>query len=209
MGRPWPKRLTGRPGPFPPCATPPLGLHKSRFVSPVPSRMKSRAKAVAVDLLRKYHRQHRSRLGRRPSGGVTQAGSEAGMPSQRRWARDGPSARPDGVAPERGNPAGAQPGASGLVTLPRQSNPARRGSEPLPQTHHASPDTPPKTLPVSSRIHAPTRPARRCCRSPATARQAASTSSSRCPTGNKCAGDKTYWFCHPAHTPPGAGPSDS
>ncbi len=133
MGRPWPKRLTGRPGPFPPCATPPLGLHKSRSASPAPSRMKSRARAVAVAvaLLRNYHRRHRSRLGRRPSGGVAESGSEAGMPSQRRWARDGPSARPDGGAPPGGNPAGAQPGASGLVTLPRQSNPARRGSEPL------------------------------------------------------------------------------
>ena len=30
--------------------------------------------------------------------------------SQRRWARDGPSVRPGGAAPEGGSPAGAQPG---------------------------------------------------------------------------------------------------
>ena len=45
-------------------------------------------------------------LGARPSAGDAESGSEAGKPCQRRWAMDGPSARPDGVAPEGGNPQG-------------------------------------------------------------------------------------------------------
>ena len=45
------------------------------------------------------------------------AGERGRTPTQRRWARDGPSARPGGATPERGDPAGAQPGAVALVTL--------------------------------------------------------------------------------------------
>jgi hypothetical protein len=56
--------------------------------------------AFDLALLHRYPRRRQSRRWRRPNAGDAEPGSEAWMPSQRRWAMDGPSARPGGASPE-------------------------------------------------------------------------------------------------------------